>query len=618
MSKNKRVLIRLLICAVLLVFGIIADSFALGGTLRFLPLVLYIGAWLIAGYDVLIEAVMGLIHGQLLDENFLMAVATVGAIFLKEYPEAVAVMAFYQLGEAFQRYAVGKTRRSVQALASLCPDTANLLVGGEIKEVFPEDVNVGDLIIIRAGERVPLDGVIENGESTLDMSALTGESLPVNVKTGDSVISGSINIDGVITLRVTKIFAESTVSKILELVESSAEKKAPAENFITKFARVYTPCVVSLAVLLCVVPSLISGNFPFWLRKSLMLLMVSCPCALVVSVPLGFFGGIGAAAKKGILIKGSGFMEVLSRTIVAVFDKTGTLTKGEFTVTDVIPAEGIDKEFLLSVAVAAEENSSHPLALGIVKLRQSINKNIPKATDVRELSGRGVECVFEGKKVLAGNRLFFKENGVKLPFDNEKGGVLFACDGQYIGSIYLADTVKNDSADALSRLKKMGVKKTVILTGDGTVAAENVAKEVNADEVFARLLPADKVTAVEKLIAENKNGKLLFVGDGINDAPVLARADVGIAMGGIGSDAAIEAADVVIMDDKLSRIADAVAISRKTLSIVKQNIAFSLVVKLSVLLLAAILPNMSMTLAIFADVGVMVLAVVNSLRALKG
>ena len=604
---------RLLISLMLLTAGIIVRAMT-QGVYEYIALGLFIAAWLAAGYDVLFNALRGILRGQLLDENFLMAVATAGALALGEYPEAVAVMLLYQLGEVFQRHAVGKSRRSVAALMDICPDTANLVVDGVINEVSPDEVEVGSEIVVRPGERVPLDGVVISGASALDTSALTGESLPRDVAVGDAVVSGCINISGLLHIKTTKTAGESTVTKILELVETASEKKAPAENFITKFARVYTPAVVGLAVLLCLIPTLIFGDFPSWLRRSLMLLMVSCPCALVISVPLGFFGGIGAASRKGVLIKGSNYMEVLSKADVVAFDKTGTVTHGSFAVTGLLPEPGADEDALLQIAASAESGSTHPIAAGIVAEALSRGLELLPVDSQSETAGHGVECVIDGVRVLVGGERLAQSEGIAAK--SGANTVYVIKDGALLGRIALADAVKEEAKDALAELKKAGVRKTVMLTGDNESAAQTVADAIGADGYLASLLPQDKVAAVEKLINES-DGSVVFVGDGINDAPVLARADAGIAMGGLGSDAAIEAADAVIMNDGLFGVVDAIRISRKTGRIVRQNIAFSIAVKFAVMLAAILIPNMSMLAAIFADVGVMILAVLNSVRTLR-
>ncbi len=555
-------------------------------------------AYVIAGADVLYKAAKNVVKGKVFDENFLMSTATVGALAIKEYPEAVMVMVLYQIGEYFQHRAVEKSRHSIAELMDIRPDYANL--GGE--KVAPDTVKVGDVITVKPGEKIPLDGVVISGLASVDTSALTGESAPRAVKTGDSVISGCINLDGVLKVRVTKEFGESTVSKILELVENASSKKAKTENFITKFARYYTPAIVGLAALIAFVPWAlsISGN---WVARALTFLVISCPCALVISIPLSFFAGIGGASKQGILIKGSTFIETLANPSAVLFDKTGTLTKGVFKVTEVVS----ENPELLKYAAYAESASSHPIAAAI---RKEYGKEIPELSYVKEIAGHGVEAEVDGKKVLTGNAKFI---GCE-PVDNDGTVVYVSVDGKYEGYIVISDEVKEDSKEAICDLKKLGVS-TEILTGDTYKTAEKVRQQLGVDKVYAELLPEDKVNKVEEVIEEAK-GSVIFAGDGINDAPVLTRADVGIAMGGLGSDAAIEAADVVIMDDKPSKVADAVKISRKTMVIVKQNIVFALGVKAAFLALGAF-GMMTMWGAVFADVGVSLIAILNALRATK-
>ncbi len=557
---------------------------------------LFILAYLIAGGDVLFKAAKNIVKGKVFDENFLMSTATVGALAIREYPEAVMVMVLYQIGEYFQHRAVEKSRHSIAELMDIRPDYANL--DGE--RVAPETVKIGDVITVKPGEKIPLDGVVLSGEASVDTSALTGESVPRGVKTGDSVISGCIDRDGLLKIQVTKEFGESTVSKILKLVETASSKKAKTENFITKFARYYTPAVVGLAAAITIVPWVLAipGN---WVSRALTFLVISCPCALVISVPLGFFAGIGGASKQGILIKGSTFIETLSKPSAVVFDKTGTLTKGVFKVTEIV-SENPD---LIKYAAYAESASSHPIADAI---RKEYGKEIPEIRDIKEIAGYGVEAVIDGKKVLAGNAKFI---GCE-PADKSGTVVYVSIDGKYEGYIVISDEIKEDSPRAINDLQKLGVS-TEILTGDTYKAAEKVQKELGVDKVYAELLPEDKVNKLEEII-ENSAGSVIFAGDGINDAPVLTRADVGIAMGGLGSDAAIEAADVVIMDDKPSKVAAAVKISRKTMGIVKQNIVFALGVKGLFLLLGG-LGMMTMWGAVFADVGVSLIAILNSLRA---
>lgn len=609
-SGQKKTLARIIISLLTL---IIASFLPLKG---YFQLAAFLVPYLIIGYDILWKAVRNILHGQIFDENFLMAIATIGAFALGEYLEGSAVMIFYQVGELFQSVAVGKSRKSISSLMDIRPDYANLERDGEIVEADPEEVLIGDIIVVKPGEKIPLDGVILEGAASVDASALTGESVPRSLTEGDDVISGCINLNGVIRVRVTKEFGESTVAKILDLVENSSSKKAKAENFITKFARYYTPCVVIGAVLLAVIPSLITGNWGEWINRALIFLVISCPCALVISVPLSFFGGIGGASRCGILIKGGNYLETLAKTEIVVFDKTGTLTKGVFNVTAVHP-QIASEERLIELAAYAEAYSNHPISSSI---RDAFNAEIDKSriSDVRELSGRGVSAVVDGKKVCAGNDKLMEEIGVSWhPCHHTGTTVHVAVDNTYAGHIVISDEIKPDSAETVRALKNAGVKKTVMLTGDARAVGESTAEKLGLDEVYTELLPDGKVEMVEKLIEEKSDkGKLVFVGDGINDAPVLSRADIGIAMGAVGSDAAIEAADVVLMDDKPSKIAAAIDISRKTLAIVHQNIVFALVVKFAVLILGA-LGFANMWAAVFADVGVSVIAVVNAMRSLK-
>ena len=581
------------------------------------PWVLYLVPYLLIGWDVLWKAVRNIAHGQVFDENFLMAIATVGAFATGEYAEAVFVMLFYQVGELFQSYAVGKSRQSIASLMDIRPDYANVEQDGELVQVDPDEVEVGDTIVIKAGERVPLDGVILEGRSTLDTAALTGESLPREVEAGDDVISGCVNLSGLLKVRVTKAFEESTVAKILDLVENATSKKAKAENFITRFARYYTPSVVVAAVLLAVLPPLLGGgDWGKWFHQALVFLVISCPCALVISVPLSFFGGIGGASRAGILVKGGNYLEVLADTQIVVFDKTGTLTKGVFNVTAIHPDQ-CDEDRLLEVAALAESYSDHPISRS---LKEAYGKDIDnsRVTDVEEIAGHGVRAKVDGVEVCVGNDKLLESIGVAWhPCHRVGTTVHVESQGIYLGHIVISDEVKEDAAQAIADLKAIGVRKTVMLTGDAQAVGEDVAQRLGLDEVHAQLLPADKVDRVEALLQEKTGkGKLAFVGDGINDAPVLSRADLGIAMGGLGSDAAIEAADVVLMDDKPSKIAVAIRVARKTLRIVRQNIVFALGVKLLVLALGAVgLANMWE--AVFADVGVSVIAILNAMRALR-
>ncbi len=580
---------------------------------------IYIISYLIVGLDVLIEAIKNIFKGEVFDENFLMTIATIGAFAIGEYPEAVAVMLFYQVGELFQSYAVDKSRKSIASLMDIRPDSANVKNNGEVLKVDPDEVKIGDIILVKPGEKVPLDGIIVDGNSMLDTSALTGESVPKEVKVGDKVLSGSINQNGLIEIKVTKSFGESTVSKILDLVENASSKKSKSENFISKFAKYYTPIVVVIAVLLAIIPPIIFKETKFieWLYRALTFLVVSCPCALVISIPLGFFGGIGKASKLGVLVKGSNYLEALSKTEVVVFDKTGTLTEGVFEVQKVNSID-ITKEDLIRYAAYAESFSNHPIANS---LKKAYGKDIDnkKISETHELSGLGVNAVVDGKEIFVGNEKLMQEENIEYIKCNEIGTILYvAINNQFKGSIIISDKIKADAKKAIEKLKKNNVKKIVMLTGDKKAVGESVAKELGLDEVYTELLPNNKVEKVEELMkSKSKKGKLAFVGDGINDAPVLAISDIGIAMGGLGSDAAIEAADVVLMTDEPSKVVDAIKISKKTLKIVKQNIIFAIVVKILVLILSAIgLSNMWQ--AVFADVGVSVLAILNALRVLVG
>ena len=580
---------------------------------------IYIISYLIVGLDVLIEAIKNIFKGEVFDENFLMTIATIGAFAIGEYPEAVAVMLFYQVGEMFQSYAVDKSRKSIASLMDIRPDFANIKKNGSIEKVSPDKISIGDIIIVKPGEKVPLDGTIVDGNSMLDTSALTGESVPREVNIGDEVLSGSINQNGLIEIKVTKSFGESTVSKILDLVENASSKKSKSENFISKFAKYYTPIVVVIAVLLAIIPPIIFKETEFiqWLYRALTFLVVSCPCALVISIPLGFFGGIGGASKLGVLVKGSNYLEALSKTEIVVFDKTGTLTEGVFEVQKVNSID-IKKEDLIKYAAYAESFSNHPIANS---LKKAYGKDIDnkKISETHELSGLGVNAVVDGKEVFVGNEKLMQEKNIEYIKCNEIGTILYvAINNQFKGTIIISDKIKADAKETIEKLKKNNVKKIVMLTGDKKAVGESVAKELGLDEVYTELLPNDKVEKVEELMkSKSEKGKLAFVGDGINDAPVLAISDIGIAMGGLGSDAAIEAADVVLMTDEPSKVVDAIKISKKTLKIVKQNIIFAIVVKILVLILSAIgLSNMWQ--AVFADVGVSVLAILNALRVLVG
>lgn len=611
MSKGQKIdLVRILLAAVL---WIVVWLLPLDG---YLKLIAFLVPYLVIGYDVLWSAVRNILHGQVFDENFLMAVASIGAFCVAQYPEAVAVLLFYQVGELCQGLAVGKSRKSIAALMDIRPDFARVLRDGKEETVDPQTVEVGETIIIKPGERVPLDAVVTKGETAVDTSALTGESLPCDKHVGDNVISGSINLNGLIAAKVRTAYAESTVSRVLDLVENSAAKKARAEAFITRFAKYYTPCVVIAAVLLAVLPPLIlKQSFSEWITRALTFLVVSCPCALVISVPLSFFGGIGGASKLGILIKGANDLEALSKVDTVVFDKTGTLTQGRFEVTAVHAQEMSEAE-LLDIAALAESYSNHPIALSIIKAHGGhLDKS--RVTSIEESSGYGVTAVIDGKKVSVGNDKLMHRAGVQWKDCHLPGTTVhIAADGVYMGHIVISDTVKPDAKEAILALKNNGVRKTVMLTGDNKKNGEAVAAELGLDEAKTQLLPDEKVAAVEELLQQKLDKRTLaFVGDGINDAPVLARADVGIAMGALGSDAAIEAADIVLMDDRLTGLSKAMRISRKTMRIVHQNIVFSLLVKLAVLVLGA-LGIANMWFAVFGDVGVMILAILNAMRAL--
>ena len=579
---------------------------------------LYIISYLIVGLEIVLKAIKNIFKGNVLDEHFLMAIATIGAFAIGEFPEAVAVMLFYQVGELFQDYAVDKSRKSIANLMDIRPDIAFVKRNGKLEKVSPEDVKIGENIVVKPGEKVPLDGTVVEGNSMLDTSALTGESLPKEVNVGDNILSGCINKNGLLTIKVEKEFGESTVSKILDLVENASSKKSKSENFITKFAKYYTPIVVIIAILLAIIPPFILnvGEFTEWLYRALTFLVVSCPCALVISIPLGFFGGIGGASKVGILVKGSNYLEALSNTEIVVFDKTGTLTEGVFEVQKVEPV-GISKDELLRYATYAESNSNHPIS---VSLRKAYNKEIEEniISNVEELAGRGVRAKVEEKEVLVGNEKLMKEKNIEYTPCNDVGTILYvAIDNKYVGYILIADKIKKDSARTIKELKQNNIKETVILTGDKKEVGNKVAKELKIDKVYTELLPDGKVKKVEELMKDkSEKGKLVFVGDGINDAPVLALSDIGIAMGGLGSDSAIEAADIVIMTDEPSKIGTAIKVSKKTMKIVKQNIIFAITVKVLVLILTAFGIG-TMWEAVFADVGVSVLAIINSLRALR-
>ena len=580
--------------------------------------VVFIASYLIVGLEIVLKAIRNITRGKVFDENFLMAIATIGAFGIGEFPEAVAVMLFYQVGELFQSYAVDKSRKSISSLMDIRPDYANVKRNDEVSKVSPEEVKIGELIVVKPGEKVPLDGVVEEGKSMLDTSSLTGESMPQDVSVGDSVLSGCINKSGLLTIKVTKEFGESTVSKILDLVENASSKKSKSENFITKFAKYYTPAVVIIAVLLTIVPPIIIKDAVFtdWLYRALTFLVVSCPCALVISIPLGFFGGIGGASKKGILVKGSNYLEALAQTEIVVFDKTGTLTQGKFEVQKIEAVE-IEKEELLELAAYAENHSNHPISLS-VKDAYKNKIDMQKITETEEIAGLGVKAIIDGRQVLVGNDKLMEQAKINYEKSTDIGTILYvAIDNKFAGYIVIADKIKDDSKKTIEILKEKGIKKTVMLTGDKKQVGENVADILGVDEVYTELLPDGKVKKVEELLKQkSEKGKLVFVGDGINDAPVLALADIGIAMGGLGSDAAIEAADVVIMTDEPSKIGNAIQISKKTMRIVRENIIFSLVVKIAVLILTACGLS-TMWEAVFADVGVSIIAILNSLRALR-
>ena len=619
-KKQKNVLNRIIIAIVLLiVITVFKTIVPVPGYVEF---ILYLIPYFVIGHDILRKSIKNISHGQVFDENFLMAVATIGAMCLGEYLEGSAVMVFYQIGELFQSIAVGKSRKNIAALMDIRPDYANIMVDGEIEEVDPDDVEIGSEIIVNPGEKVPIDGIIVEGDTTLNTSALTGESVPRNAHCGDEIYSGSINMTARITIKTTKEFGESTVSKILDLVENSSMKKSKTENFITKFAKYYTPVVCYSALALAIIPPVVltimgqPARVGDWIFRALTFLVISCPCALVISIPLSFFGGIGCASKNGILVKGSNYLETLSDVKYFVFDKTGTLTKGVFEVTDVVPAEGFDKDSLLEYAAYAESASTHPISISLKKAyNQKIDNTLVE--NIQEIAGHGVEADYNGHHILAGNAKLMKLKGIDYSAYTKAGTLVYvAVDDKYAGCIVISDIIKDHAKEAISGLKALGAKETVMLTGDSASTADLVANTIGIDTVHSELLPADKVEEVEKLLNKKSDKeKLAFVGDGINDAPVLSRADIGIAMGGLGSDAAIEAADVVLMDDDPLKISLAMKISTKTLRIVKQNIVFALAVKFICLVLGA-LGIANMWLAIFADVGVMILAVMNATRAL--
>ena len=625
MTKRGKEILRVGIGAALFVVAVIIvalaapalDNLQAALPYPFLSLVIFLVPYLVLGWPVLKKAARNIAAGHVFDENFLMCVATIGALCLAEFPEAVAVMLFYQIGDLFEDYAVDKSRDSIAEMMDICPEQAYIERNGEIEAVDPDEVEIGTIIVVRPGERVPLDGIIVKGETELDTAALTGESLPRNVFTGDPIANGSINLSSTIYIETTKEFEDSTVSRILELVEDAASKKAPMENFITRFARYYTPIVCLLALLIAIIPPFFTGfDWADWVQRALIFLVVSCPCALVISVPLSFFGGIGGASKRVILIKGSNYLEALSHVKTILFDKTGTITKGTFSVSKIAPI-GMSREELLRIAAMAEAYSNHPIALSIRKEHEA-PLDLDRVSETTEIAGQGVRCVIDGQVVLAGNARLMEANGIAAAMNETKTTVLhIAIDGEYRGSIEVEDTIKEDSVEAVQRIKELGVAHTVMLTGDREEVAAHIAREAGLDEYHAGLLPEGKIDFLRSYLDEALKGeKVAFVGDGINDAPALIRSDVGIAMGAMGSDAAIEAADIVFMDDKLSRLADGIGISRKTMRIVYQNIVFALGVKLLVLVLAA-LGIANMWEAIFADVGVSVIAILNAMRALK-
>lgn len=617
-KKQKKMLGRIIISLIMFLFLVVCSNMGVFDKLnQNLLFVIYLAPYFFVGYDILFKAARNISHGQIFDENFLMMIATFGAFGVGEYSEAVAVMLFYQIGELFQSYAVGKSRQSISDMMNICPEYANIEESGEVIQVDPEDVEVGTIIVIKPGERIPLDGIVIEGESLIDTAALTGESVPRKAKVGDEIISGCVNGSGTLKVRTTKEYDDSTVAKILELVENASTKKSKTENFITRFAKYYTPVVTIGAVLLAILPPLIlGGGWSDWIQRACIFLVISCPCALVISVPLGFFGGIGAASKIGVLVKGSNYLEAVAEMTTIVFDKTGTLTKGEFKVAEIFPV-GIEKEKLLEIAALGEGYSTHPIATSI---QEAYGKSVElsRVTEATEIAGHGIEVVVDGKITYLGNEKLMKIRNISYEPCTQPGTVVYvAQEEKFLGAIVISDTIKEGAAEAMAAMKKVGVKKCVMLTGDRKEAAEHVATQLKLDEVHSDLLPADKVSRVEEILSEKQEKeRLAFVGDGINDAPVLTRADIGIAMGSLGSDAAIEAADVVLMDDDIRKIASIVKISRKTLQIVKQNIVFALAVKAIVLLLGAI-GIANMWEAVFADVGVSVIAIMNAMRALK-
>ena len=617
-KKQKKMLYRIIVTFLLFAVLMVCEhTGGMDGWNKIVLFVIYLVPYLVIGYDIVYKAARNIGHGQVFDENFLMMIATFGAFGVGEYSEAVAVMLFYQVGELFQGYAVGKSRQSISDMMDICPEYANIEEDGVLKQVDPDDVEVGSIIVVKPGERIPLDGIVVEGESLIDTAALTGESVPRSAKAGDEIISGCVNGSGTLKVKTTKEFDDSTVAKILELVENASSKKAKVENFITRFAKYYTPVVTIGAVILAILPPLIlGGGWAEWIQRACIFLVISCPCALVISVPLGFFGGIGAASKIGVLVKGSNYLEAVAEMTTIVFDKTGTLTKGEFKVTDVITENG-SKEELIELAALGEGYSNHPIANSI---REAYGKELDlnRVTNTEEIAGHGIKAVIDGKTVLLGNEKLMKSESIFYTPCKSMGTVVYvACNGVFEGAVVISDTIKDGAKEAIHDMKQVGVRHTVMLTGDRREAAETVAQTLGIDEVHAELLPGGKVEQVEALLkAEKEKERLAFVGDGINDAPVLTRADIGIAMGSMGSDAAIEAADIVLMDDDVTKIASVVKIARKTLRIVKQNIVFALAIKALVLILGA-LGMANMWEAVFADVGVSVIAILNSMRTLN-
>ena len=617
-KKQKKMLYRIIVTFLLFAVLMVCEhTGGMDGWNKIVLFVIYLVPYLVIGYDIVYKAARNISHGQVFDENFLMMIATFGAFGVGEYSEAVAVMLFYQVGELFQGYAVGKSRQSISDMMDICPEYANIEEDGVLKQVDPDDVEVGSIIVVKPGERIPLDGIVVEGESLIDTAALTGESVPRSAKAGDEIISGCVNGSGTLKVKTTKEFDDSTVAKILELVENASSKKAKVENFITRFAKYYTPVVTIGAVILAILPPLIlGGGWAEWIQRACIFLVISCPCALVICVPLGFFGGIGAASKIGVLVKGSNYLEAVAEMTTIVFDKTGTLTKGEFKVTDVI-TENSSKEELIELAALGEGYSNHPIANSI---REAYGKELDlnRVTNTEEIAGHGIKAVIDGKTVLLGNEKLMKSESIFYTSCKSMGTVVYvACNGVFEGAVVISDTIKDGAKEAIHDMKQVGVRHTVMLTGDRKEAAETVAQTLGIDEVHAELLPGGKVEQVEALLkAEKEKERLAFVGDGINDAPVLTRADIGIAMGSMGSDAAIEAADIVLMDDDVTKIASVVKIARKTLRIVKQNIVFALAIKALVLILGA-LGMANMWEAVFADVGVSVIAILNSMRTLN-